>query len=147
MSKLMNEHVSAPPNRSSASVPLYQDDRSQLPGWLKAPTSRIDPDDLEYLRDRGALLIPNQSLRDECLACFTEWVYPYSPCVDLVDIARAMSGRDGSDGHFSLTVFQAIMFAGIGFVEISSLHIAGFQSRKEAKKVFFRRVKVSLEYL
>jgi hypothetical protein len=75
-----------------------------------------------------------------------EWVYPYSPVVDLADIARAMSGRDGSGGHFSLPVFQAIMFAGIGFVEMSSLQIAGFQSRKEAKKAFFRKVKVSLSH-
>lgn len=122
--------------------PLYQDDPSQLPGWVKTPSSSIDVDDFEYLQNRGALVIPDQQLRDECLACFMEWVYPYSPVVDLPDIVRAISSKDGSGGHVSLPVFQAIMFAGIGHVDMTSLHRAGFQSRKEAKKTFFRKVKV-----
>lgn len=122
--------------------PLYQDDPSKLPGWLKAPSSRIDHDEFDYLQSRGALLIPDQHLRDECFACFMEWVYPYSPVVDLAKTVQAISSKDGSGGHVSLLVFQAIMFAGIGHVAMSSLHLAGFQSRKEAKKAFFRKVKV-----
>ena len=139
----MNSFMPTHPDPMPAPLPLYQDDPSQLPGWVKNPSSRIEVDDFEYLQNRGALIIPEQPLRDECLACFMEWVYPYSPIVDLNDIARAISNRDGSGGHVSLPVFQAIMFAGVGFVDMTTLHMAGFQSRKEAKKAFFRKVKVS----
>ena len=141
---MMNSFMPTPQGSIPVPPALYQDDPSQLPGWVKSPSSRIDTDDFEYLLNRGALIIPDQALRDECLACFMEWVYPYSPIVDLNDIARAISHQDGSGGHVSLPVFQAIMFAGIGFVDMSSLHMAGFQSRKEAKKAFFRKVKVCM---
>jgi hypothetical protein len=109
---------------------------------LKPPSKKIDLDDFEYLRKAGALTIPDQQLRDECLACFVEWVYPWSPLVELSDIFRAISKHDGSGGYVSLLVFQAIMFMGIGFVDMASLERAGFQSCKHAKKTFFRKVKV-----
>jgi hypothetical protein len=144
MSSMMQNFQPAPVNPLPAPQPLYQDDPMQLPGWVKTPSSRIDVDDFEYLQNRGALVLPDQQLRDECLSCFMEWVYPYSPVVDLSNIARAISHRDGSGGHVSLPVFQAMMFAGVGFVDMVSLHRAGFQSRKEAKKAFFRKVKVRL---
>jgi hypothetical protein len=136
----MQSYLPRPPD--PVPPPLYHDDPSQLPGWVKPPSGKVDLDDFEYLQKAGALNLPDQQLRDECLACFMEWVYPWSPLVELSDMLRAISMRDGSGGHVSLLVFQAIMFAGIGFVDMDSLRKAGFQSRKDAKKAFFRKVKV-----
>ncbi|KIW04635.1 uncharacterized protein PV09_04381 [Verruconis gallopava] len=142
----MQPYTSVPSDSLPAPVPLYHDDPSQLPGWIKPPSSRIELDDFGYLQRSGALILPDQRLRDECLSCFIEWVYPWSPIVDLSDILRAISRRDGSGGHVSLPVFQAIMFAGVGFVEMASLRSAGFESRKDAKKSFFRKVKLLYDF-
>jgi hypothetical protein len=144
MSNMMQSFLPGTLEPLPVPAPLYQDDPSQLPGWIKTPSSRIDVDDFDYLRNRGALVIPNQQLRDECLSCFIEWVYPYSPIVDLHGIVRSIASKDGSGGHVSLPVFQAIMFAGVGHADLATLNRAGFQTRKEAKKAFFRKVKVSL---
>jgi hypothetical protein len=43
----------------------------------------------------------------------------------------------------SLLLFQAMMFAGAGFADMAILRSAGFNSRKEARKHFFNRCKVS----
>jgi hypothetical protein len=140
----MTQQSYLPPVPETITAPLYHDDPSQLPGWVKPPSPKFDLDDFEYLQKAGALTLPDQQLRDECSAAFIEWVYPWSPLIELSDMFRAISSRDGSGGHVSLLVFQAIMFAGIGFVDMTSLQRAGFQSRKDAKKAFFRKVKVWL---
>jgi hypothetical protein len=46
------------------------------------------------------------------------------------------------DKKVSLVLFQAVMFAGTGFVDIEYLRAEGFESRKEARRSFFDRVRV-----
>jgi len=114
----------------------------QLPAWVKPPSANLDPDDVEYLWKAGALTVPDTALRNEFLTCFIEWVYPWTPMVNLKDVLRTMSKDDGNAGQLSLLVVQAIMFAGAGFAKLSLLQQAGFETRKDAKKHLFRRVKV-----
>jgi len=113
----------------------------QLPAWVKPPSANLDPDDVEYLWKAGALTVPDTALRNEFLTCFIEWVYPWTPMVNLKDVLQVIS-KDGNAGQLSLLVVQAIMFAGAGFANFSLLQQAGFETRKEAKKHLFRRVKV-----
>jgi hypothetical protein len=64
--------------------------------------------------------------------------------LDISDFLRMISREDGSCGELSLLVIQAIMFAGVGFADLSILQQAGFQTHKDAKKHFFRKTKVNL---
>jgi len=40
-------------------------------------------------------------------------------------------------------LFQAVMFAAVGYVSMSALRNAGYHSRESAKRIFFNRVRVS----
>ena len=114
-----------------------------LPAWVKPLPERINADDVEFLARKGALTVHDNTFRNELLKCFIRWVYPWSPVVSLDNVVRTMSGAKGATSKMSLLLFQAIMFAGAGFADLAILRSAGFASRKEARKHFFNRCKVS----
>lgn len=99
------------------------------------------PDDVEFLTRRGALTLPDTELRDQLLRCFVLYVYPYMPIVDLEDILGAIDGKEGAP-KISLTLFQAIMFAGTAFVDLSLLLGAGYEDRRSARGDYFQKIKV-----
>ncbi|KAL2004142.1 hypothetical protein VTN02DRAFT_6239 [Thermoascus thermophilus] len=117
------------------------------PRYLKPWPSRIAPEDVDYLRHRGALAIPETELRDELLRCYVQWVHNFMPMLDLRHFLRCVVENDPS-GHISLLLFQAVMFAGTAFVDREHLQAAGYATRKSARKAFFTRVKLlySLDY-
>ena len=80
-------------------------------------------------------------MRDELLRAYICYVHPLLPLLDLEDFLKAIDGGDGSN-TISLILFQAVMFAGASFVDMSHLESEGFQYRKQARKAFFTRVRV-----
>jgi len=89
------------------------------------------------------LAIPDSSLRNELLRCYVEFVHPFMPLLDLHDFLNTVDAEDGSSGKVSLLVLQAVMFTGSAFVDMRSLARAGYTSRKEARKSFFQKARVS----
>ncbi|KAJ9237735.1 transcriptional regulator family: Fungal Specific TF [Paecilomyces variotii] len=116
---------------------LTKDDE---PRFLKPLPSRICREDIEFLRERGALMIPDEELRIELLRSYVRWVYNFMPTIDLHEFLRCVVEND-PDGNISLLVFQAVMFAGTAFVDIKYLQEAGFETRQSARKEFFARVR------
>jgi hypothetical protein len=114
-----------------------------LPAWVKPLPERINADDVEFLTRKGALSVYDNTFRNELLKCFIRWVFPWSPVVNLDHVVRTISGGNGSSDKISLLLFQAMMFAGAGFADLAILRSAGFNSRKDARKHFFNRCKVS----
>ena len=115
-----------------------------LPYFIKPLPSRIGPDEIEYLDKKGALSLPTPALRNELLRAYIEFVHPYMPLIDLYDFVMAVEGGSSSLGQISLILYQAVMFAGSAFVDMSHLHAAGYVSRKESRKDFFQKTRVSL---
>lgn len=113
-----------------------------LPPYILPPGRTIDGEDVEYLKRRGALSIPEPSLRDQLLLSFILYVNPFIPVLDLQDLINAIEGQNGA--RISLILFQAIMFAGTAFVDSQLLIDAGFKNRMEARTFFFRKIKVRL---
>jgi hypothetical protein len=117
--------------------------RSLLPLYITQIPESIAAEDLQYLHANGALTIPTGPLRDHLIRAFVEYVYPFLPLLDLEDFLRTvLVDGDGRRGRVSLLVFQAVMLAGSGFVDLSALHAAGFQSRRSARRALLRKVKV-----
>jgi hypothetical protein len=114
-----------------------------LPAWVKPLPERINPDDAEFLARKGAMSVHDNKFRNELLKCFIRWVYPWSPVVNLDHVVRTISGGKTTTNKMSLLLFQAMMFAGAGFADLAILRSAGFSSRKDARKHFFNRCKVS----
>jgi hypothetical protein len=118
----------------------------QLPRFIKPLPAKIGPEEISYLEKKGALTVPKGTLRSEMLRAYVEFVHPYMPLLDLHDFLTVIDRSDGSKGKVSLILFQAVMFAGSAFVDMTHLRSAGYATRKEARKDFFQKTRVSLPH-
>lgn len=114
----------------------------QLPQYIRTLPTNIAVDDLTYLSSKGALEIPTPDLRNALIWSFFEYVYPFMPILDFDQFLQSINVQDGSN-PISLLLFQAVLFAGTAHVEMSYLKRAGFQTRRDARKAFFQKVRVS----
>ncbi|GAB1205632.1 hypothetical protein APSETT445_004310 [Aspergillus pseudonomiae] len=96
------------------------------PRFLKPLPSHISPEDLEFLRFRGALSIPESGLRNELLRCYIKWVHSFMPVLNLQDFLRCVAEND-PNGNISLLLFQAVMFVATAFVDLKHLQDAGIR--------------------
>lgn len=113
------------------------------PRFLKPLPPRISPEDLEFLRFRGALTIPESGLRNELLRCYIKWVHSFMPVLNLQEFLRCVAEND-PNGNISLLLFQAVMFVSTAFVDLKHLQDAGYSTRKSARSAFYTRLRVSL---
>jgi hypothetical protein len=111
------------------------------PRFLKPLPARIAPEDLEFLRFRGALSLPESGLRDELLRCYIQWVHSFMPVLNLQEFLRCVAEND-PEGNVSILLFQAVMFVGTAFVDLKHLQDAGYSTRKSARNAFFTRLRV-----
>ncbi|KAJ5096337.1 hypothetical protein NUU61_005693 [Penicillium alfredii] len=111
------------------------------PRFLKPLPARVAPEDLEFLRFRGALSIPESGLRNELLRCYIQWVHSFMPVLNLQEFLRCVAEND-PDGNVSLLLFQAVMFVGTAFVDLKHLQAAGYSTRKSARNEFFTRLRL-----
>ncbi|RAK90973.1 Zn(II)2Cys6 transcription factor [Aspergillus costaricaensis CBS 115574] len=111
------------------------------PRFLKPLPSRIPPEDLEFLRFREALSIPESGLRNELLRCYIKWVHSFMPVLNLQEFLRCVAEND-PNGNISLLLFQAVMFVATAFIDLHHLQAAGYATRKIARNVFFTRLRL-----
>ncbi|KIW98809.1 uncharacterized protein Z519_00472 [Cladophialophora bantiana CBS 173.52] len=116
-----------------------------LPPYIRPSRPDIRHDDLEFLHRRGALSLPLGELRDQLIRCFVLYVHPFMPIVDLEDLLGALDGKDASS-KISLVVFQAVLFSGAAFVELSLLQEAGYESRRAARADLYQKVKLLYDF-
>lgn len=118
-----------------------------LPGYLKPLPQRMTSVDIDYLFAKGALSLPDITVRNALLRSYLEYVHPYMPLVEVHDLLQIIDDGTGESGRISLLLFQAIMFAGTAFVDMEMLRAAGYTNRKTARKAFFQKARVSLPSL
>ncbi|CDM36115.1 Transcription factor, fungi [Penicillium roqueforti FM164] len=111
------------------------------PRFLKPLPARISPEDLEFLRFRGAVSIPESGLRDELLRCYIQWVHSFMPVLNLQEFLRCVAEND-PEGNVSILLFQAVMFVGTAFVDLKHLQDAGYSTRKSARNAFYTRLRL-----
>ena len=138
---------SSEPRTSFYGNSSQQSSPAELPRFIKPLPSKIGPEEVSYLAKKGALTVPNGMLRSEMLRAYIEFVHPYMPLLDLHDFLGVIDRSDGSNGKVSLILFQAVMFAGSAFIDMQYLRSAGYATRKEARKAFFQRTRVSANLL
>jgi hypothetical protein len=114
---------------------------ANLPSYIRALPPRITADDMEYLRRKGGLTVPDTRLRNELLRSYVQYVHPYMPLLDLRDFLHPIERNDGNS-PVSLLLFQAVMFAATAYIDMRFLLAQGFDNRKTARKVFFQRARV-----
>ncbi|KAF4340668.1 cutinase transcription factor 1 beta [Fusarium beomiforme] len=107
--------------------------------------SRMRPDDVAYLKSRGALAIPNTKLRNALLRSYFTHIHPFMPVIDMDEFLRAIES-DGRYHRISFLLFQAVMFAGAACIPMCYLEKLGFNSRKEAREDLFARVRLLYDF-
>jgi hypothetical protein len=115
-----------------------------LPPFIKPLPAKIGPDEIAYLDKKGALTLPEGTLRSEMLRAYIEFVHPYMPLLDLHDFLTVIDRPDGSLGKVSLILYQAVFFSASAFISMHHLRLAGYTTRKEARKDFFQKTRVSV---
>jgi hypothetical protein len=136
--------IASPPRTYAdiGEIPQSTRPKHLLPGYLKPLPNRMTSVDIEYLYAKGALSLPEPSIRNALLTAYLEYVHPYMPLIEVCETLRIIDDESGSSGKMSLLLFQAIMFAGTAFVDMDILRRAGFTIRKAARKAFFQKARV-----
>jgi len=125
--------------------PFQLSNEVHLPNFIPSLPNRILAEDLDYLRKKGAFLIPETNVRDELLRCYVQYVHPYLPLLDLDEFLAAIQKDDGSSTT-SLLLFQAALFAATAYIDMRYLHAQGYDTRQAARKAFFSRVKLLYDF-
>ncbi|KAK4945107.1 hypothetical protein LTR10_015533 [Elasticomyces elasticus] len=115
-----------------------------LPTFISPSNRDFEQDELDFLRGRGALFIPEEPLRGQLILAFLLYVYPLMPIMDVQEFLDAVEGR--SDQRISLIFFQAVMLAGVTFTDVEYLRDAGFDGRLAARAYFSKKVKFLYDF-
>ncbi|CAG9986533.1 unnamed protein product [Clonostachys byssicola] len=114
-----------------------------LPPYIRPLPPRLKAADLYYLMAKDALSIPDEELQRQLLRQYIEHVHPFMPILDLADFLLPIACRDGSSGSpVSLLLFQAVMFAGVAYIDFEYCTSRGFDHRKLMRKHFLDKVRV-----
>ncbi len=131
------------PHLADAEPSLHEHEgrQTQLPSYIAPLPPDLDPDIIQFLHRKGALSLPTPTMRDELMRVYVCYVHPFLPLLDLGAFIKAVASEDETC-KISLILFQAVMFAGASFVDMSCLESEGFQDRKQACRALFRRLRV-----
>jgi hypothetical protein len=153
VSGFASELAPAPFMPASSLPPAPQQQRPQsarqltnglLPAYIRPLNARIPIEDVGHLWKKGALTIPDVPFRDALLTAYIEYVHPYMPLIELREFLSIVEEGTGESGRISLLLFQAVMFTGVAFVDMSHLTAAGYATRKDARKAFYLKSRVCL---
>lgn len=116
-----------------------------LPNYIHDPPDHLTKADIDYLDMKDALSIPSASLRNELMRAYIQFVHPYLPILDLEQFLDTVFLSNGVS-RVSLLLFQAVLAAGVAFVDTVHLRSAGYPSKKEARMAFFQRVRLLYDF-
>ena len=103
-------------------------------------------EDVAHLSRKGALTIPTTEFRNELIRAYIEFVHPYMPLLDLQELLEIVNLGTGETGKISLLLFQAVLFAGVAFVDMEYLTKAGYPTRKSARKAFYLKARALYDF-
>lgn len=119
--------------------------KTLLPSFITPLSTRIASDDLEFLARKGALTVPEPDLCLDVLRGYLFSIHPFMPMLDFRAFISAIL-NDQQDSTISLLLFQAVMFAGVNSLPLELINRLGFKSVKQARKVYFARVKLLYDF-
>ncbi|OBT72114.1 hypothetical protein VF21_09184 [Pseudogymnoascus sp. 05NY08] len=135
--------ISPPPIATAIDSEISPRDLSYgfLPAYIQPLPTCMAAEDMMHLWNKGATVIPEIAFRNELLWSYIEFVHPYMPLLDVHDFLQIVDEGTGENGRVSLLLFQAVMFAGVAFVDRSYLTAAGYPTRRSARKAFYLKTR------
>jgi hypothetical protein len=83
---------------------------SQLPDFIEPVPLHITTDELHYLREKEALLLPNHKVQQELRTAYWKYAHPFIPVLDQTQMEQSIRACCG--GKISLLLYQCIMLVG-----------------------------------
>lgn len=104
---------------------------------VDAHPSHLSPQDISYLKVKGAFERPKSEVSEAMVAAFVERYYPLYSIVDLNAFAESFKA-----GILPWILFHSVCFIGATFCELSVIHRAGFKGRWHARRQFYDKAKL-----
>src|SRR5277367_4254339 len=98
----------------------------------------ISNDELEFYRARGDYDLPSLNVQDELIRTYFAIVQPMYPVLDRVQFAKCYRNANSPP---SLLLLQAMFMCSAAHCPLEFLIEAGFKTRHEAKRTFYRRAR------
>ncbi|KAH8656261.1 hypothetical protein BGZ61DRAFT_372695 [Ilyonectria robusta] len=99
--------------------------------------SHLSPQDIGYLKAKGAFERPTNDVCDAMVTAFTERFYPSYSIVDLSAFNDSFKART-----LPWILLHAVCFIGSTFCDLSKIHQAGFKGRWHARRHFYDKAKL-----
>ncbi|KAB8209111.1 fungal-specific transcription factor domain-containing protein [Aspergillus parasiticus] len=116
-------------------------DGSSLPRFIRRLPGRLQLQEIELLRTKGALIVPKHQILRPLIEAYIDHVHPYMPVIDIHQLLITIFQKN-AHGRLSLFLLQAILFTGAHFIAENLLVTAGYGDRDTARRIFFQRAKV-----
>lgn len=97
---------------------------------LSAGTSR-------YLRDEGALSLPDLQTCIPALQAYFTWFHPCWPILDRAEFTQKLANMD-----VSYILLQSMLFIGATYCDKATITSMGFKDRSEAKSLLYTRARL-----
>ncbi|EXJ74878.1 uncharacterized protein A1O5_01574 [Cladophialophora psammophila CBS 110553] len=111
--------------------------------------SRVPPEDFDYLDHIGCFQLPQRNCLDELVRAYFLYLHPHLPLVDEGKFWETYLNRQSVvhlTSRVSLLVFEAMLLVACSFVSSSTIQDIGFQSVREVRSVYYRRVKALYDF-
>lgn len=118
-------------NRQRLMFPAPDTPQSQGEG------SGVSAATMQYLRDEGALTLPDLHTCVPALQAFFKWFHPCFPIVDRADVMRSLATMD-----ISRMLLQSMLFIGATYCDDETITAMGFADRSEAKNLLYGRARI-----
>jgi len=98
----------------------------------------LSPQELALYKGRGDCILPEEEIQDELIRTYFAVIQPTYPILDRVQFAKSYRNKDSPP---SMLLLQAMFMHAASHCSLDLLLKAGFKSRHEAKRSFYRRAK------
>ncbi|KAK2772193.1 C6 transcription factor [Colletotrichum kahawae] len=140
-------------NREDGCVPFYPGDqrgpaflidicepnRSSKDNHFLVPMPSIKalaPEDVNYLRSKGAFTLPPARVREAMIRCYFHYVHPFAPILDANEFIT-----EYEKGRKSLLLLWSMFIAAASFVDENLLTEDFYTSRRALKRGMYQRAK------
>lgn len=105
--------------------------------------TNISPGTMRYLRDEGALTLPDFQSCLPAFEAYFAWFHPSYPVLDRAQVARRLSSASSFSGvDMSRMLLQAMLLIGSTYCDVGTIRAMGFADRSQAKTTFYMRARL-----
>ncbi|KAK7422783.1 hypothetical protein QQX98_001343 [Neonectria punicea] len=132
-----NGHVNGSKQKARLLFPITSTPQSMPEGESPASCDRVSSGTARYLRDEGALTLPDLHTCVPALQAYFTWFHPCFPILDRAEFTRRLASFD-----VSYLLLQSMLFIGATYCENDTIVSMGFKDRSEAKSLLYTRARL-----